>query len=64
MYVSLVSSLSKAVLQVTYSELDRLTKELATKLCHMGVKTNVIVGILMDHCLEYVVSYIAILRAG
>jgi acyl-CoA synthetase (AMP-forming)/AMP-acid ligase II len=52
------------MLQVNYGELDWLTEELATKLRHLGVKNNIIVGILMDHCLEYVVSYIAILRAG
>jgi acyl-CoA synthetase (AMP-forming)/AMP-acid ligase II len=52
------------MLQVTYSELDRMTEELAIKLRHSGVRNNVVVGILMEHCLEYVVSYIAILRAG
>jgi len=41
-----------------------MTEELATKLRHLGVKNSVVVGILMEHCLEYVVSYIAILRAG
>ena len=50
--------------QVSYGELDRMTEQLAIKLCHLGVKNNVVVGILMDRCLEYVISYIAILRAG
>ena len=50
--------------QVSYGELDWMTEQLAIKLRHLGVKNNVVVGILMDHCLEYVISYIAILRAG
>jgi acyl-CoA synthetase (AMP-forming)/AMP-acid ligase II len=50
--------------QVSYGELDQMTEHLAIKLCHLGVRNNVVVGILMDRCLEYVVSYIAILRAG
>jgi len=50
--------------QVSYGELDWMTEQLAIKLRHLGVKNNVVVGILMDRCLEYVVSYIAILRAG
>lgn len=52
------------MLQVSYGELDRLTEALATKLRHLGVKNNTIVGILLDRCLEFVISYIAILRAG
>lgn len=54
----------KLMLQVSYGELDWMTEQLAIKLRHLGVKNNVVVGILMDRCLEYVVSYIAILRAG
>jgi acyl-CoA synthetase (AMP-forming)/AMP-acid ligase II len=50
--------------QVSYGELDWMTEQLAIKLRHLGVKNNVLVGILMDRCLEYAVSYIAILRAG
>lgn len=50
--------------QVSYGELDWMTEQLAIKLRHLGVKSNVVVGILMDRCLEYVISYIAILRAG
>jgi acyl-CoA synthetase (AMP-forming)/AMP-acid ligase II len=52
------------MLQVSYRELDQMTEELAIKLHNLGVKNNTLVGILMDHCLEFVVSYIAILRAG
>ena len=50
--------------QVSYGELDCMTEQLAIKLRHLCVKNNVVVGILMDRCLEYVISYIAILRAG
>ncbi|XP_049804567.1 uncharacterized protein LOC126248021 isoform X1 [Schistocerca nitens] len=50
--------------QITYEELDRLTYFLSVRLRHMGVKKNTVVGILMDRCLEYTISYIAILRAG
>lgn len=50
--------------QVSYGELDQMTEQLAIKLRHLGVKNNVVVGILMDRCMEYVISYIAILRAG
>lgn len=49
---------------ITYNELDQMTEELAIKLRHIGVSNNIVVGILMERCLEYVVSYIAILRAG
>jgi non-ribosomal peptide synthetase component F len=49
---------------MSYGELDRLTEELATRLRHLGVKNNILVGILLDRSLEYVISYIAILRAG
>ncbi|PNF30886.1 hypothetical protein B7P43_G06094 [Cryptotermes secundus] len=51
-------------MKVTYSELDQMSEELAIKLRHIGVRNNIVVGILMERCLEYVVSYIAILRAG
>ncbi|GFG29417.1 hypothetical protein Cfor_02618 [Coptotermes formosanus] len=50
--------------KVSYGELDQMTEQLAIKLRHLGVKNNVVVGILMDRCMEYVISYIAILRAG
>ncbi|XP_066999059.2 uncharacterized protein [Anabrus simplex] len=50
--------------KITYGELDRMTDVLALRLRHLGVKRNIVVGILMDRCLEYTVSYIAILKAG
>lgn len=56
--------IEKLKLQVSYGELNWMTEQLAVKLRHLGVKNNVVVGILMDRCLEYVISYIAILRAG
>jgi non-ribosomal peptide synthetase component F len=50
--------------EISYGELDHLTEMLATNLRHLGVKRNIIIGILMDHSLEYVVSCLAVLRAG
>ncbi|XP_069681059.1 uncharacterized protein [Periplaneta americana] len=50
--------------EVTFGELDAMTEALATWLRHLGVEVNTVVGILMERSLEYVVSYIAILRAG
>jgi acyl-coenzyme A synthetase/AMP-(fatty) acid ligase len=49
---------------MSYGELYRLTEELATRLRHLGVKTNILVGILLDRSLECGMRYIAILRAG
>lgn len=50
--------------QMTYRELDKVTDIMATNLRIRGVKPDSIVGIYMERCLEYVLSYIAILRAG
>lgn len=42
-----------------------MTDVLASKLRNVGVcKTNPMVGIMMERCLEYVVSYIAVHKAG
>lgn len=41
-----------------------MTDVLASKLRSIGVCKNSMVGILMERCLEYTVSYIAILKAG
>lgn len=42
-----------------------MTDVLASKLRNVGVcKTNSMVGIMMERCLEYVVSYIAVHKAG
>ena len=49
---------------MTFKELDEATDVLAMTLRIKGVKANSIVGIYMEKCMEYVVSYIAILKAG
>jgi acyl-CoA synthetase (AMP-forming)/AMP-acid ligase II len=64
MYFSLANSHSYTMSQISYGVLGHLTEELATKLRHLGVKRNIIIGILMDHSLEYVLSCLALLRAG
>ena len=50
--------------QLTFAELDRMSEVLATNLRHKGVLPDKCVAIYMDKCIEYVISYIAILRAG
>lgn len=49
---------------LTFAELDRLSYILATNLQHRGVKPDTCVAIFQDKSIEYVISYIAILRAG
>lgn len=41
-----------------------MTDVLAAKLRSIGVCKNSMVGIMMERCLEYTVSYIAIHKAG
>ncbi|KAK2165581.1 hypothetical protein LSH36_48g05010 [Paralvinella palmiformis] len=50
--------------QMTYKELDSTTDTLATWLQIGGVMPDSVVGIYMERCMEYAVSYIAILKAG
>ena len=49
---------------MTYSELDRITDELAGFLQNQGVVFDETVGIFMETCMEYLIAYIAILKAG
>jgi non-ribosomal peptide synthetase component F len=49
---------------VTYKELDRITDSLAGYFQEHGVHFDDSVGILMEKCLEYVIAYIAALKAG
>ncbi|KAL4230934.1 hypothetical protein ACF0H5_011308 [Mactra antiquata] len=49
---------------LTFKQLDHLTETLATDLKLRGVKPDTCVAIYMDKSIEYVISYIAILRAG
>lgn len=41
-----------------------MTDVLAAKLRSIGIRKNTMVGIMMERCLEYIVSYIAIQKAG
>lgn len=41
-----------------------MTDVLAAKLRSVGVCKNSMVGIMMERCLEYTISYIAIHKAG
>lgn len=41
-----------------------MTDVLAAKLRSIGVTKNMMVGIMMERCLEYTISYIAIHKAG
>ena len=50
--------------KMTFKELDKVTEIVATNLRVRGVRPDSIVGIYMEKCLEYVVCYIAILKAG
>lgn len=50
--------------QMTYSQLNEWTDILSVYLRIKGVKPDSIVGIYMEKCLEYTISYIAILKAG
>ena len=50
--------------QLTYKELDSITDVLATTLRIHGVKEDCIVGIYMEKCLNYSISYISALKAG
>ena len=49
---------------LTFVQLDKTTDLLARYLYNMGVRPDSIVGIFMEHCIEYVISYIAIHKAG
>ena len=49
---------------MTYKELDMATDILATSLTSLGVKENCIVGILMEKNLDFIVTFIATLKAG
>lgn len=41
-----------------------MTDVLAAKLRSIGVRENSVVGIMMERCVEYTISYIAIHKAG
>ena len=45
-------------------QLDSITDEVATRLRMCGVKPDEVVAIYMQKCLDYVIAYISILKAG
>ena len=49
---------------MTYAELNEACNILADNLVLLGVGPDKPVGIYMERCMEYVISYIAILKAG
>ena len=50
--------------QMTFKELDDVTDAVGINLQYKGVRPDGIVGIYMKRRLEYVIAYIAILKAG
>ena len=63
-YPSKTAVVDKNQGSLSYKELDLLSNVLARVLQEKGVKENVVVVIYMDKCIQYVVSYISILKAG
>src|SRR5512135_1924215 len=51
-------------LRVTYGEINNRANSLAHYLASRGVRQGDRVALLMENCLEYVVSYYGILKAG
>src|SRR5262249_55177566 len=49
---------------ISYSELNRRANQFGRYLIGRGVRTEEIVGVFMDRCLEMVVSLLAILKTG
>ena len=50
--------------QYTYAEVDDLSEKLARMLVEAGAGPDKVVGIFMERSAEYVVAYVAILKAG
>ncbi|KAG2790604.1 hypothetical protein JG687_00004226 [Phytophthora cactorum] len=49
---------------LTFRQVDEQSERLADYLFHAGVRPNCISGIFMEHCIEFVIAYIAALKAG
>lgn len=49
---------------LTFREVDEQSERLADYLFQVGVRPNRISGIFMEHCIEFVIAYIAALKAG
>ena len=50
--------------QMTFAELDKASDILASTLLLKGVKPDTCVGIYLDKCLDFTVTYIAVLKSG
>ena len=50
--------------RLTYGELNRRANQLAHRLQAMGVGPDVLVGIYMPRCLEFIVAVVGIIKAG
>ena len=50
--------------EITYGDLDRLSCKLANALIGFGIGPGKIVGVLLDRTIEFIVSEVAVLRAG
>ncbi|KAL4151539.1 hypothetical protein PRNP1_008481 [Phytophthora ramorum] len=49
---------------LTFRQVNEQSDRLADYLFHSGVRPNCISGIFMEHCIEFVIAYIAALKAG
>ncbi|KAJ8571615.1 hypothetical protein ON010_g5222 [Phytophthora cinnamomi] len=49
---------------LTFREVDEQSERLADYLFHAGIRPGSISGIFMEHCIEFVIAYIAALKAG
>ena len=56
--------LNSLIVNLTFQELSEKSELLARHLQSLGVKKDSIVGIFMERSADYVIAYIAILRAG
>jgi long-chain acyl-CoA synthetase len=59
-----VPKLGRLAARLTYSELDRLSDELAAGLVALGLKKGESVALVLPNSVQFVVSYYAILKAG
>lgn len=70
MFQAVVSSIPNKLALVdgdsslTYLELDKLTDDLAGYLQSIGVERNLVVGIYLEKCYEYIIACLSILKAG
>ena len=51
-------------LRVEYSQVNKLSNQLANFIINQGIERGSRVALLCENCVEYVVSYFGILKAG